>query len=82
MRITWDETKRRTNLTKHGFDFADLSMEFFSSSKIYAAKGERFKAVGEWNGLIIVAVVFRPLGSEAISVISMRPASTKERRVS
>jgi uncharacterized DUF497 family protein len=26
-----------------------------------------------------IAVVYKPLGSEAISVISMRPASRKER---
>jgi uncharacterized DUF497 family protein len=38
-------------------------------------------AIGEFNGQIIVAVVFKPLGSEAISVISMRPASTKERKL-
>lgn len=38
-------------------------------------------AVGEFQGRIIIAVVFRPLGSQALSVISMRPASAKERRL-
>jgi len=37
-------------------------------------------AIGEFQGIVIIAVVFRPLGSEALSVISMRPASTTERK--
>jgi len=80
MKIIWDEPKRETNLTKHGLDFADLSLEFFRDAKIGSAKADRFVAVGELNGQIVVAVIFKPLGSEAISVISMRPASSKERR--
>jgi uncharacterized DUF497 family protein len=31
------------------------------------------------DGKRIVAVIFRPLGSEALTIISMRPASKKER---
>ena len=80
MKITWDEPKRETNLTKHGLDFADLSLEFFRDAKIGPAKADRFVAVGELNGQIVVAVIFKPLGSEAISIISMRPASSKEGR--
>lgn len=80
MKIIWDESKRRTNRAKHGLDFADLSLEFFGSSEIEPAKQDRFKAVGELNDQIIVAVVFRPLGSQALSIISMRPASRKERK--
>lgn len=79
MKIVWDETKRQTNLAKHGMDFADLSLEFFLSAHVDASKQGRFVAVGELNGQIVVAVVFRPLGSEAISVISMRRASKRER---
>jgi uncharacterized DUF497 family protein len=36
-------------------------------------------AIGEFDGQII-SVVFKPLGSEALSVISMRIASRKERK--
>lgn len=81
MRLIYDETKRLTNLAKHGLDFADLDFDFFLSVKIVAGKADRFVAVGEFQGRIIVAVVFRPLGTEALSIISMRPASTKERRL-
>ena len=79
MRIEWDEVKRQANLAKHGLDFADLSADWFNSAHIEAAKGSRWMAIGEIGGIIVVAVVFRPLGSEAISVISMRPASRSER---
>ena len=40
---------------------------------------EREMAVGELKGVKIVAVIYKTLGSEAVSVISMRPASKKER---
>jgi uncharacterized DUF497 family protein len=82
MKVTYDETKRLTNIEKHGLDFADLTIEFFASSIVLPAKEDRFMAIGEFQGRIIVAVVFSPLGSQALSVISMRPASTRERRLS
>ena len=78
MKIVWDEIKRRTNLHKHGFNFADLDVEFFSQAKIYPAKLSRLAAVGnfadEW-----ITVIFTRLGSEAVSIVSMRSASIKER---
>ena len=39
----------------------------------------RLKATGELDG-VGYAVIFKPLGMEALSVISMQPASRKERR--
>lgn len=79
--ITWDEPKRLSNLAKHGLDFADLDIEFFAESMVTPSRDGRYVAIGEFRGEIIIAVVFRPLGSEALSVISMRPASRKERSV-
>ena len=79
MIIIWDESKRLANIDKHGLDFADLTLEFFESSKIAAAKEGRYLAIGQIGGVCLVAVVFRPLGSEALSVISMRRANRKER---
>ncbi|MGE6739856.1 BrnT family toxin [Allorhizobium pseudoryzae] len=81
MKIIYDEGKRLSNLEKHGLDFADLTIEFFAASTVIPAKSGRFMAIGELDGRIIIAVVFRPLGAEALSVISMRPASSKERSV-
>jgi len=79
MKIVWDEPKRLHNIAKHGMDFASLTVEFFENAYVETAKHDRFLAVGELKGIAVVAVVFRPLGSEALSVISMRRASMKER---
>jgi uncharacterized DUF497 family protein len=80
MRIVWDERKRLANIADHGMDFADLDEAFFENSVITPAKFDRLAAVGRHhNGIILV--VFIELGAEAFSVISMRPASRKERRL-
>jgi uncharacterized protein len=80
MKIVWDEPKRLANIANHEMDFADLDEAFFESSVIAPAKSDRLAAVGRHpNGIILV--VFVKLGTEALSVISMRPASRKERRL-
>ena len=78
--ILWDEPKRIANLDKHGLDFAALTVEFFETSTVYPAKRGRWMAVGYVEGRAL-AVVFLPLGREALSVISMRPAGAKERKL-
>ncbi len=80
MRIIWDERKRQANLLKHGLDFADLDLEFFVLAVASPAKEGRSKAVGRLRDGTIV-VIFLALGSEAISIISMRPARRDERNV-
>ncbi|MCB1466340.1 BrnT family toxin [uncultured Paracoccus sp.] len=78
MLIVWDEPKRKANLAKHGMDFADLDAEFLLDALVIPAKQGRFKAMGRFaDGTI--AVIFATLGTEAISLISMRPASKQER---
>lgn len=77
--IRWDEPKRLKTLEERGLDFADLTASFFLSSIVVPAKRDRLMALGQFlDGTI--AVVFVELGIEAISVISMRPASRKERK--
>jgi uncharacterized protein len=76
--LTWDESKRIANLAKHGLDFESLNPEFFDGSIILPAKLGRYRAIGRLDGKRIVAVVFRPFGGEALSIISVRPASRKE----
>ena len=76
--ITWDEIKRQTNLAKHGLDFANLDDEFFANATVSPSTDGRHRATGEFRG-IIITVIFKALGAEAVSVISMRPASRKER---
>lgn len=81
MEIIWDEQKRQRNIAKHGFDFADLDADYFLMSKVIPAKSGRYMAIGEFRDEAVVVVVFAPLGSEGLSVISMRPASRKERSI-
>ena len=81
MIITWDHAKRRANFDKHGLDFADLDPDFFLESLIVPAQARRFKAIGRLGAKIVISVVFAPLGTEAISVVSMRLASRKERNM-
>lgn len=79
MRITWDEPKRLVNIAKHGLDFADLTLDFFLTSHIEPTRLGRSLAIGEFQGQTVILVVFRALGSEAISIISMRRANRTER---
>lgn len=79
MVIVWDEPKRQQNLAKHGLDFAELDERFFLEAIIRPSKLGRAIAIGELNDRLVVAVVHTPLGREAVSIISMRPASRRER---
>jgi uncharacterized protein len=85
IRIVWDEPKRRSNLATHGFDLADAELLDWDDVVIvpgHSAKDgrPRFRAIGQL-GEELVTIVFSPLGTEAVSVISMRPASNKERKL-
>lgn len=80
MRIIWDEPKRRTTLVKHGLDFAHLTPDFFVAAVVRRVRQDRQQAIGPFAGRM-VAVVFLPLGTEGVSVVSMRPASRKERQL-
>lgn len=80
MKIVWDEIKRQANIKKHRLDFAALDEWFFHNAVVCAAKHGRLKAIGPLdNG--VIAAIFVTLGTEGVSVISMRPASRHERRL-
>jgi uncharacterized DUF497 family protein len=66
-------TKRLANLDKHGLDFADLNETFVDSALVLLGIGKNMRGV--------IVVVFVALGKEAVSVISMRPASKNERKL-
>lgn len=80
MKITWDEAKRIANLHKHGFDFEDVYFFDWKNAVITTSHGGRFKAIGYYEDGTAV-VVYALLGSEAVSIISFRPASNTERKV-
>ena len=79
MMIVWDEPKRQANLLKHGLDFADLDETFFDNAVVRPTHSGRWRGIG-MGAHGVIAVVFFALGVEAISVISMRPASRQERK--
>ena len=76
--IVWDEPKRQRNIVRHKLDFADLDEWFFLDAVTIPAKENRYMAIGRLDDGTM-AVVFATLGTEGVSVISMRPASRKER---
>jgi uncharacterized protein len=80
MQIVWDEPKRLANLDKHGLDFADLNETFFYSALVLPSHRNRWLGIGK-NIRGVIVVVFVALGKEAVSVISMRPASKNERKL-
>jgi uncharacterized protein len=78
MEIVFDENKRKANVEKHGFDFAHLDLEYFENGLVLQAHSGRFKAIGRFRDGTI-CVIFAALGTQAISLISMRAASLSER---
>lgn len=86
MMIVWDEPKRLANLDKHGLDFAAFEAGF-SFDRFAALPAQpsatgrvRYRLVGTLDGKLVVVAVVSPLGSEALSILSLRPANAKERK--
>lgn len=78
------EPKRIANLAKHGIDMNDFAGGFswdrhLSGPTRPSLTGRlRERLVGTLNGRVVIVIV-SPLGSDALSVVSIRPASVKER---
>jgi uncharacterized DUF497 family protein len=80
MIIVWDEPKRLANIDKHGLDFADLTEAFFVDALFLPSRNRRWRGIGtNRNGVICIVLARR--GSEGLSIISMRPASKRERKL-
>jgi uncharacterized DUF497 family protein len=83
MDCEWDETKRLSNILKHGIDFADaievLEGDFAEAEDLRRPYGERrFLVTGELRGELI-RLVFTWRG-ERRRIISVRRARQNERR--
>ena len=84
--IVYDEPKRLANLDKHGLDFAAFETSFsWHDAVVLPARPsrtgrERLRLVGRIDGDLVVAVV-SPLGSEALSLVSLRRAGADERKL-
>jgi uncharacterized protein len=77
--ILWDEPESPRQPCKARF-FADLNETFFDSALFVPSYNKRWAGIGR-NIRGVIVVVFVTLGKEAVSVISMRPASKNERKL-
>ena len=80
MKLIFDPPKRLANLDKHGLDLEAVTDRFFETALVQVAKEGRFKAIGTIEGKA-VALIFKPLGTEAFALISLRAASRNERSI-
>jgi len=84
MKFEWDEAKRRANLRKQGFDFADAS-EMFDG--VFLARPDSREDYGEerWIGVglskgRLAFVAFTAESDEMIRIISLRKATYEEQQ--
>lgn len=84
MEFEWDESKRTTNIAKHGLDFLDVWEAFHN---LLLVRKDSRKEYGEdrWQGIgviedQIVVVVFTDRSPEKVRIISLRKANKHERQ--
>jgi uncharacterized protein len=86
VKVSWDERKRARNIAERGLDFADVEAHFDLNTALILPSYPgldgrfRFKAIGPLRRRLVV-LIFSPLGTETIAVISLRPANRKEARL-
>jgi len=84
MKVVWDEAKRRTNLRKHGLDFADAEQVFAGIT--YTIEDRRFEyderryiTLGMLRDMVVVMAHTETLAT--LRVISIRKATRNEQRL-
>ena len=83
MRFEWDDEKNKSNIQKHGFDFAD-AWEIFEAPLLAGLDVRKHYGEDRWIGVgllrgRIIVVVFTERDAETIRLISLRKASRHER---
>jgi uncharacterized protein len=84
LRYAWSESKRQSNLVRHGLDFADAALVFagptytFEDDRFEYAE-PRFVTLGFLHG-IVVSIVHHETAS-CIRVISFRKATRREQAI-
>ena len=84
MEFEWDESKRQTNLRKHGLDFVDAALVFAGATLTFADdrfdyEEDRFITWGMLRDTVVV--IAHTEREEAVHVISMRKATRNEQRL-
>ena len=81
MKIIWDDDKQRTNIQKHGFDFADAatlldSLTYTFEDAPFAYGERRFITMGMLHETVVV--IAHTETARQIRIISMRKATKHE----
>lgn len=85
MSYEWDDDKSRSNLAKHGLDFADAPLvlngpcvTFLDDRFEYGEK--RLISLGTLAGRVVV-IAHAPRGQDVTRIISMRKANRREQKI-
>jgi len=84
MNFAWDETKNRSNVRKHGFDFAEAE-EMFRGFLLVRPDAREDYGEERWIGIGMIRgriafVAFAELPHDTIRIISLRKADHEERK--
>jgi hypothetical protein len=85
LNFKWDERKAKSNLAKHGVSFADASTVFGDPRSLtipdpaHSQVEERAIILGQARQHKLLVVVYTERGDN-IRIISVRPASRRERK--
>ena len=86
MRFEWNEAKNRSNIRKHGLDFADGKELFLGGNPLLVAPDveaeygeERWRGIGTIKERVVV-VVFTERRPGVIRFISLRKSNQEERK--
>lgn len=84
MEFTWDETKKKTNIRKHGLDFADAETVFSGATFTFEDdrfdyREQRFITMGLLRDVVVV--IAHTERGEASRIISMRKATRHEQKI-
>jgi uncharacterized DUF497 family protein len=82
--FTWDESKRKSNLLKHGMDFMDAKAVFSGATFVfeddrYPYGEQRFVTLGMLRNLVVVIAYTER--NDRIRIISMRKATKNEQKI-
>ena len=84
MHLEWDERKNRSNIRKHGLDFADASAVFAGATLTFEDdrfdyEEQRFITLGMLAGKVVVIAHTERDGT--VRIISMRKATKREQQL-
>lgn len=84
MKLEWDETKRQSNLAKHGLDFAEAmsvfrGVTFSFEDDRFEYEEYRYVTIGLLGSTVVV--IAHTEQEDVVRIISMRRATGNEQRL-